>query len=214
MEQERENGQGARKKERVCAQRLRPPLGGRRRRLRAAVCALQGLLSPPHCYSDHSDLFGEVFRSPWRWQATSTRVGSPLSSAYTRIDGARLSEPSRYPPHPTPHTLHPTPYTLHPTPYTLGAGARGVPALLGLALAAWAGVAAGLDACPAAGGANVSPPPPFRCAVATTCTVLAVRSGYAHSCALLSHGGVRCAPVPPCVEHNAPRLRLSVPCSL
>ena len=116
--------------------------------------------------------------------------------------------------HPTPYTLHPTPYTLHPTPYTLGAGARGVPALLGLALAAWVGVAAGLDACPAAGGANASSSPPFRCAVATTCTVLAVRSGYAHSCALLSHGGVRCAPVPPCVEHNAPRLRLSVPCSL
>ena len=69
-------------------------------------------------------------------------------------------------------------------------GTRVAPALaLLLVLAARVDVAAGLDACPAAGGAVVSP-----CAVAPTCTVSVVRAGDSHSCALVSHGGVRCVP--------------------
>ena len=48
------------------------------------------------------------------------------------------------------------------------------------------GVAAGLDTCPAEGAAVVSP-----CAVALTCTVSALHVGGYHTCALLSHGGVR-----------------------
>ena len=48
------------------------------------------------------------------------------------------------------------------------------------------GVAAGLDACPAAGVAVVSP-----CVVAPTCTVSALCVGGYHSCALFAHGGVR-----------------------
>ena len=53
-------------------------------------------------------------------------------------------------------------------------------------LAASVGVAAGLDTCPAEGAAVVSP-----CAVAPTCNVSALYAGGYHSCALLSHGGVR-----------------------
>jgi len=62
------------------------------------------------------------------------------------------------------------------------------PALALLVLATWAvGVAAGLDACPAEGAALVVSP----CVVAPACNVSAVRAGLEHTCALLSHGGVR-----------------------
>jgi len=66
-------------------------------------------------------------------------------------------------------------------------GTRLAPALALLMLAACVvGIAAGLDACPAAGAAAVSP-----CAVAPTCTVSALHAGMFHTCALFSHGGVR-----------------------
>ena len=55
-----------------------------------------------------------------------------------------------------------------------------------LVLAASEGVAAGIDACPAAGAAAVSP-----CAVAPTCNVSALQAGDGYTCALFSHGGVR-----------------------
>ena len=77
-------------------------------------------------------------------------------------------------------------------------GTRVAPALALLVLSAWVSVAAGLEACPAAGGEVVSP-----CAVAPTCNVSAVGTGYRHTCALLSHGGVRCVPAPPS-SHTGP----------
>ncbi|KAJ1467984.1 hypothetical protein T484DRAFT_2302239 [Baffinella frigidus] len=70
-------------------------------------------------------------------------------------------------------------------------GARAVggtcvaPALVLVVLAAWVGVAAGLDECPAAHGALVSP-------CAPQCTILTLQAGYGHTCALFEHGGVRC----------------------
>ena len=80
-----------------------------------------------------------------------------------------------------------------------------------LVLAARVGVAAGLDACPAPGDAVVSP-----CAPVPTCAVSAVRVGGRHTCALLSLGGVRCAPAPPSAGHTQALLwlLLSVPALL
>ncbi|KAJ1496166.1 regulator of chromosome condensation 1/beta-lactamase-inhibitor protein II, partial [Baffinella frigidus] len=64
-------------------------------------------------------------------------------------------------------------------------GTRVAPALALVLLAAWVGVAAGLPACPAVGAAVVSP-------CAPGCTVSALQTGDDHTCALFSHGGVRC----------------------
>ena len=65
-------------------------------------------------------------------------------------------------------------------------GTRVAPALALGVLAGCVGVASGLDACPVAGAAVVSP-----CAVAPTCNVSALHAGAYHTCAILSHGGVR-----------------------